>query len=214
MKRVVFCIAAAATLSGCAGTMDYKQPVSGPIQDQPEKVINRPLEAVWADAVPVLGTQTFVISNADKASGLVNIGYSGKPGTYVDCGRITSKVKMGGAERVYDFAAADAHQQYRTVIGNGVYEARRDMALEGRVNVVFRALTQDKTRVSVNTQYVLRRDVSVQPIEGWGQPGRSTDSITFSTKSMGAYPVVSETGRPTECVATGQLESEILKLIN
>ncbi|UUZ73433.1 hypothetical protein LP415_09480 [Polaromonas sp. P1(28)-8] len=90
-------------LAGCAGKVDYIRPTTKATPGSNVKILNRPREAVWTAAVPELGKRFFVINNLDKASGLINISYSGDPEKYIDCGRITSFVKNAKGERTYEF---------------------------------------------------------------------------------------------------------------
>ena len=77
--------------SGCSGRLDYMRPQ--PRIYAPNTVtIDLSKDALWAKMIPALGKEFFVINNLDKASGLINISYSGDPERYVDCGIITSQV--------------------------------------------------------------------------------------------------------------------------
>jgi hypothetical protein len=96
---------------GCAGSTDYTRPTTNP-QVENSKIINKPREAVWNAAVPALGKQFFVINNLDKASGFINLSYTGNPEAYIDCGRWVSYVKNAAGERTYAFPGASAAQVY------------------------------------------------------------------------------------------------------
>jgi hypothetical protein len=154
----------------------------------------------------------FVISNLDKASGLINISYSGDPARFVDCGSFTVTISgLNAKTQKVDGAAADAY--YETVgpvppYGfKGPVQIRRQMSLDGRVNVIFEALTPDSTRVTTATRYVLTRkiasSVAVMP---------QSDSVGFNGNEKGSFPSRGTT-QPLECVATGELEKSILSVI-
>lgn len=197
-------------ITGCAGRLDYVRPVTQPASEN-SKVIDKPREAVWKAAVPALGKQFFVINNLDQSSGLINLSYSGDPEAYVDCGRVVSYVKNLRGARTYEFAGAKADQSYEAMESSGLYAIQRKMSLEGRVNVVFEELGPDKTRVTVNTRYVLTRTTFVREVGGGNQ--NRTDSISFNSGSGASFPAASN-GRAIECVPTGKLERDILALIN
>lgn len=199
----------AIVITGCAGRLDYIRPATNAHVENSE-IIDKPREAVWNAAVPALGKQFFVINNLDKSSGLINLSYTGDPEAYVDCGRVVSYVKNLRGERTYDFAGAKAEQSYEVMNGSGLFAIQRTMSLEGRVNVVFEEMGPDRTRVTVNTRYVLSRVLQIQETGGGSQ--NRNDSISFNSGSGASFPA-SRDGRATECVATGKLEHELLSLI-
>lgn len=173
-------------------------------------VINKPRDSVWNAAVPQLGKRFFVINNLDKASGLINISYSGDPEKYVDCGRIVSFVKNARGERTYDFPGARAQQHYEVMTGNGLFFHDRRVQLEGRVNLIFEELGPSSTRVTASTRYVVQRTQTVRNVEGRTQTG--THSVSFNTGGEASFPAVAD-GRATECAATGEIEREILSIL-
>jgi len=198
-------------LAGCAGKLDYVRPSAPPGSANNTKIIDKPREAVWNSSVPELGKQFFVINNLDKSSGLINVSYNGAPEKYIDCGRVTSYVKNARGERTYDFAGASAQQQYEVMDGNGLFYINRRLSLEGRVNLIFEEVTQNQTRVTANTRYVVQRQVTVTAAAN-NIPQSGSDSISFNSGSSGAF-APNKNGQATECVATGALEREILSAI-
>lgn len=210
MLRVTV-LAAAVVMSGCAGKVDYIKPTALVDVSKNSKVLNRSKEEVWNSAVPELGKKFFVINNLDKSSGLINISYSGDPERYVDCGRVTSMVKNARGERFYDFAGAKAQQRYEIMDDMRFFEIARQMDLDGRMNLVFEETEAGKTRVTANTRYVVQRKLTIVPLGG-NFPQSFTDSVSFNAGSRGVFPA-SKSGQGTECVATGELENEVLSLI-
>jgi hypothetical protein len=80
------------SLTACAGKVEYLRPNIGvPIANT--RAVDMSRDELWTRLIPELGKRFFVINNLDKASGLINISYTGDPELYVDCGRITSYVK-------------------------------------------------------------------------------------------------------------------------
>jgi hypothetical protein len=65
-------------LAGCASATSNYQPPSTSARNY-SKEVNRPKDLVWNDTVAALGQRFFVINNMDKASGLINLSYSGDP---------------------------------------------------------------------------------------------------------------------------------------
>lgn len=207
--RVLLFAPAVLALAGCAGKLDYVRPVTLPANVPSNvKVIERSREAVWAAAVPELSKRHFVINNLDKASGLINLGYSGDPERFMDCGRIISYVKNARGERTYDFPAAKAQQQYEIMRPEGLFFLDRRMSLEGRINLIFEEIGPTTTRVTANTRYVVTRTQHVRGVSG--PPATRNDSIQFNSRQEASFPSSDAQGNSASCVANGRLEAEIL----
>lgn len=210
LKKLGICAAVGlATLTGCAGKIDYVRP-STPIATNNSKIVNKSKDEVWNSAVPALGKQFFVINNLDKSSGLINVSYSGDPEKYVDCGSVSSYVKNARGERTYAFPAASKAQTYEVMQGGLLYQVSRKMEVEGRVNLIFEDTGDNKTKVTANTRYLVKRDIT--STQHGGPTGRSSDSISFNSGSSSAFPATAD-GRATECVSTGALEAAILSAV-
>lgn len=204
-------IVCTAALAACAGKLDYVRPSAEAARTGNVKVIDRPREAVWTTSVPELGKRFFVINNLDKASGLINVSYTGDPEKYIDCGRITSYVKNARGERTYAFPGAKANQTFEVLDpSTGLFFIERKMSLDGRVNLVFEEVSPNQTRVTANTRYVVQRHITIRGTSGF--PQSNTDSISFNSGGGASFPARSD-GRATECVASGALERELLSAI-
>jgi len=210
--RFVLIALVASVLAGCAGKVDYVRPTTHMSSGLNSKLIQKPRDAVWATSVPALSKQFFVINNLDKASGLINLSYSGDPEKYIDCGRITSFVKNAQGERTYDFAGAKAQKNYEIMNpGVGLFFLDRRMSLEGRVNLIFEEVDVNTTRVTANTRYVVNRTQIIRSAAG-GFPQNSNDSISFNSGSSAPFPA-NQRGEFAECAARGVLEQEVLSAI-
>lgn len=198
------------SLTGCtASNFEYLRPVTVTPPSN-SIVVNRPVDSLWSAAVPALSREFFVINNIDKASGLINVSYSGDPEKYIDCGRIVSYVKNLRGARTYDFPASRASAQYETMTGLSLYAVERRMSLEGRINVVFEAVGSDQTRVTVNTRYVLSRALTIR--DALGKTDSRQESISFDSKHGASFAVLG-TAPTTECSPNGRLEQSILDLM-
>lgn len=211
LARFVVVAVASVLFGGCAGKVDYVRPTATMQPGANIKLIDKPRDAVWNAAIPELGKQFFVINNLDKASGLVNVSYSGDPERYIDCGRITSFVKNARGERTYDFPGARAQQSYEVMNDVGLFFIDRKMSLEGRVNLVFEEVNPSQTRVTANTRYIVQRQRVVRPAAN-GLPQTLNDSLSFNAGGSAAFAPGAD-GRAAECVATGNLEREILSAV-
>jgi hypothetical protein len=85
------------------------------------------------------------------------------------------------------------------------------MNLEGRVNVIFEDNGSNQTRVTVNTKYVLTKQI-IAIHAGDDARNDFTDTISFGTGGGASYPMTKQ-GKTTECVSTGKLEQDILSAI-
>jgi len=189
--------------TGCAGKLDYVRPT---ISTKPKNsiTINMPRDSVWNSAIPNLSKQFFVINNLEKASGLISLSYSGNPEIYVDCGRIISQVSNLRGERIYNFPASKAEQQYE-IMTSELYRASRKMSLEGRINLIFEEISPNETRVTANIKYILSRTRSVT--DALSHTSTESDVISFNSGGNASFT------EGAECIPTGKLESEILQAV-
>jgi hypothetical protein len=211
-RSTVIATAFAFILGGCAGKVEYARPSMQPSRTGNIKTLQKPREAVWSAAVPELSKRFFVINNLDKASGLINISYTGDPERFIDCGRITSYVKNARGERTYDFSGAKASQSYEVMNpGVGLFFIDRKMSLEGRVNLVFEEVSSTSTRVTANTRYVVARSQTIRNAAN-NIPQRVDDTISFNSGGGALFPPNAQ-GASAECLSTGTLEREILEAV-
>jgi hypothetical protein len=202
MKKCLLMLIIAMFMAGCAGKTMYLPPTQAYKADN-SIIVNKSRVEVWNQLVPALGSSFFVINNLDKESGFINVSYSGDPEKYVDCGIIDSYVKNARGERTYRFPASSAYKEYETMEnGQNLFFLKRKMNLEGRINIILQEVTQDSTLVTVNTKYVLTKDIMISNPQG--QSHYMSDSISFNTNGQGTYP------QQTICYATGTLEQEVL----
>lgn len=193
---------------GCASSLEYFPPSPGTKQNN-VVVINQPKETIWMKIVPALGREFFVIDHLDKDSGLLNISYSGDPQKYIDCGRIKSYLKNLRETKTYDFPAASAHIQYAVKKGY-IFLVNRNMDLEGRINLIIEEINPEKTRISVNTRYLVTKTEYWARLNGL-YPHTKINKMFFTSSGSGSFPT--DTPPPVTCRSTGKLESDILFLL-
>ena len=211
MMRHLLIASLAIVFVGCAGKVAYIRPTTLVPSSSNTTTLERGRDAVWSASVPELGKRFFVINNLDKASGLMNISYTGDPERYIDCGRISSYVKNARGERTHEFSGAKAQQSYEVMNPGGLFIIDRRMSLEGRVNLIFEEIGSTKTRVTANTRYVVVRTSIVRNMVN-NIPQNYSDTNSFNTGSSASFPANSE-GLAAECLSTGLLEQEILSAI-
>lgn len=211
MRLSAICLMAAIALGGCASAQITATPPVAAVTPTQTKVVSRPKDVVWDDTVAALGQRFFVVNNLEKASGLINLSYSGDPAQYVDCGTFTVTIS-GPRAKAQHINAASAHATYESVVLAPPYnmpqpiQVTRQMSLEGRVNLIFEAVSAKETRVTTATRYVLTRKISA----GGGMP--HIDNASFNGNEKGIFPPLGNSS-PLECVATGQLERSILEVV-
>ena len=176
------------------------------------RVIDKPRDFVLDASIAKLGNQTFVIDNHDKSSGLVNISYSGDPEKFINCGNVTSHVKEAGGQRDYDFPGAKAQMKYDIMNGNTLLHIDRKMSLEAHVSLDFMEINPNQTKVTANTLYVVRKDVtSTNANTAFHQSW--SDIVSFKTRGSAPFGNEVSSAATTSCVATGELEREVLSAV-
>ncbi|SAK99908.1 hypothetical protein AWB78_05851 [Caballeronia calidae] len=197
-------------VSGCASsTFSYTLP-SGQRTITTTKTIDKPREAVWASAVPSLGKDFFVINNIDKASGLINVSYSGDPHQFIDCGRVAASFTNARGTQNYNFDGSIKDALYTQFASPNMINIIRQMNLDGRINIIFESPTPDTTTVTVNARYVVERRIQARAPNGAADARR--DEIAFSSNGRGDFPPLGN-AVPTACLPTGKLEQDVLNLI-
>ncbi|KVP76893.1 hypothetical protein WJ94_15895 [Burkholderia ubonensis] len=206
---LLFGTTAVAALAGCASSnLAYTRPIAR--HTDTTKTIAKSRDAVWASAVPSLGKDFFVINNLDKASGLINVSYSGDPHDYVDCGHINAYFQNATGRHDYSFDGSAKEAVYTLYKYPVLVNFRRQMNLDGRINIIFETISANETRVTVNARYVMQRQLTARASNGRGDS--NTSSIAFSSGGTATFPEMN-TADGTECVPTGKLERDILSLI-
>lgn len=203
--NLTFILLAGSILSACS-SLKYTLP--DPVAKlENTKTINRSKEEVWDDLIPKLGKRFFVINNLDKDSGLINVSYSGNPGTYIDCGKMLIKNPDNKFQDSINVSVASESQDYAS--GGAIFNVR--MQLEGRVNLILQSLEQQKTLVSANTRYIVTKTLTYRPsfMTLPNPPGPLKISFNTGQRSTFSDPVNGVT-----CQSTGKLESDLLELAN
>lgn len=191
-------------LFGCAGDFAYKPPekTSGSIENTVQ--IKSPKNEVWKTITLALDDSSFVIDDFDKNAGFIYLSYSGDPEKYIDCGIIESYVKDAWGQRRYKFPASASYEEYETMVGTQkVLYHERKMNLEARVNVALQETSKNSTLITVNTKYILIKDIVTT--DSYGKQNLTNDEISFNTKNSGTYQ---DDG--LVCSATGALEREVV----
>ncbi len=197
--------------NACAtGSAKYYRP-SAPSALENSTILNKSKDEVWKEIIPALGRNFFVINNLDKASGIINISYIGDPEEYVECGRLHYQVNDPQGSRTYDFPAAKEYKEYKMALNGNSFIMKRRMALEGRMNIIFEEIGPNKTRVTVNTRYILTRTIQSQQI---GNPYSATDTniISFNSGQRKSFPGKGSY-KGTTCQPTGDFERSVLYLL-
>lgn len=205
MKKAVLMVIFSFLFGACSGKYAYIPPTQS-YKTNNTVTINKPIAEVWKQIIPALGGSFFVINNLDKESGFINISYSGDPEKYVDCGIIDSYVKNARGERTYRFPASTGYKEYETLEnGKNLFFIKRKMDLEGRINIIVQELSENSTLVTVNTRYLLTKDIIVSNPQN--QSFHEKNSISFNTNGSSTFPA------QTICFATGALEKEVLRTL-
>ena len=170
------------------------------------KTVDQTKSQVWSNLIPKIGKEFFVINNLDKESGLVNISYSGDPSRFVDCGTVQHTVTNLQGTRNYSFPGASPSETYETTQNGMLFRVSRQMALDGRMNLIIEELSPGQTQVSANTRYVLTKDFRVWDVQN--RMHSDSETINFNGGSVGTF------SSGTQCKSTGEFERIVLDLVN
>ncbi len=219
MKAVLILGVALLALAGC--TLLEGRPPPGPPPVKPptayakpdvdvvstlERDVWRPKKTVWKKFVLAVSRTNFYINHVDADNGEMQVHYSGDPKNYVDCGRVVNSVKTPQGDKIYDFAAASAYEQYQVMNKGKLFHVERRMGLTAAVRMAFNELEPGKTRVAAVSAYNLTRDQSV--VGANAKPLLLNDTISFNTGETGTFP-----NAATKCQPTGKLEAELFSLL-
>ncbi|MFA5663704.1 hypothetical protein [Castellaniella sp.] len=210
IRRLALFALLAGLLAGCAGRLTYTGPAV-PAAQAGSVLLPYGLQAGWAHALQALERHGYRILQADPATASITLQVAGLPQQYVDCGDVQSMVATGRDKivRTYTFPAAAGQQTYEQLMRGNIYDVNRRMALLSTVQVHLDAVGKAQTRASVQVEYKLTRTVQIRNATQRDYPA-ITDTIAFTSKAQGRFPGFD---KATRCVATGQLEREILNAL-
>jgi hypothetical protein len=157
--------------------------------------------------IPALAKSFYVINNIDKDSGLINISYRGDPEKYLNCGEVYYSVSDFGRKREYRFPGSRADQRYETRQGIHLIRGHRTMDLNGRMNIIFEEISNNRTRITVNIRYILTKTIIHRYADRRIMPATSKQTISFDSRQRKSFP-----GVKTTCQPTGLLEQGVLDL--
>jgi hypothetical protein len=202
-------------MTACASQNEYIEPTVRKTEpsnnisnDITEPVmVNASITSTWQKLSSAFSSRGIVIDKPDQASSIMTIRYSGDPKTYIDCGKVVSKVNTSKGEKTYDFAAAKAFQQYQIQQNGKNYLIDRRMILDIRTLLKLENIGPLKTKVTLDSStYGATRDQLVRG--GGAKPFGVTDKIDFGLKDGAKFQ-----NAATYCRATGKFEAEVLAII-
>ncbi len=219
MKRPLFIFLFLIFFSGCTGHYKYTPPAE-PAPGNNSIVLNESKDVIWAKMIPNLGKRFFTINNLDKSSGLVNITYKGDPEAYVDCGQTESQVKNVRGQRTYNFPVSRANQEFEALVEGELFVVTRKMVLEGRMNLIFEEIGENKTKISAMAQYILtntQTNRQISAIIDTNEKGTMdadleevSEAINFNSNGSASFRT---TIANAKCQPTGKFERDVLSLV-
>lgn len=171
------------------------------------KTVNKSRDNLWRSVSSALAQSRFAVTSVDYKSGAMQLRYAGDPRNYIDCGKVNAKVTLPTGDRVYEFPAAIASQQYQINNQGKIFNVDRRMTLEAQTVLSLQALDANSTATRIETRYGVTRDQFVTPTQG-GAPFNASDSINFMYNESATFP-----NAATRCTATMKLENELMQLI-
>lgn len=221
-------------IQGCTSTgttiTQYQEPT--PTHVKNSIVVQKDAETVWNELVKGLTNSFFVINNIAKDSRIINLSFSTDDAdTYIDCGVDTYTSTMNGKEYERSYAIADDNTtESVSTYNTGVplvptslakIHIKRDVDIDGRINIYVAPETPNTTVVKVNAVYSVSCDADmVANFYGWG----ATQNKVLNTKREHSelWDLQARTtsagdtyagDEKVKCVPTGVLEKTILDLV-
>ena len=186
-------------MSGCiSGTHSYSPPLATHVANS--VVVKRSQDDVWTGLLARLDQKIFVIDQIDKDSGLIHLSYSGDPEKFVDCGIVKMTVKDSAGERSYQFPSARQNTAFESTDKGNLYNIRRSMNLDSKIDVQFKKASGTSTEVSVNCKYLITKNSEITLVGGSileSRPINVIDSVTFYTGGGNTFTNSTGTCNPT-----------------
>jgi hypothetical protein len=205
-------------LTGCAvpiqSTANYVDPVLlEHVANQ--LVLDEEFDVVWNKLISGLSSEFFVITNVEKASGLITLDFStNEPERFVDCGTVT---RTYGGESTTFAVAGDYSFKHDEIVGVNVARKNviRHTALSGKINVHV-ARFPDGTRVTVNARYIWNLELGGTYVLAGSLASGPTQSLQRSNHSK-SFNTNSVSGPDVDldftCGPNGELEDMILDIV-
>jgi len=172
-------------LTGCA-TAVYTPPVDRAGLVSSDRTYQAGVDSTWGALVDFASSRFFSIQHVEKASGLMSLSFSATPvELYVDCGTITVSSAQQGSPEPY----------VRYLERN--FGAR----LEGRANVLARAVGVDAANVRVTARYTFT--VPGSPAQVFSFDTGSGQTLQLANPLLGTLPF-------RTCRPTGRIEMMVL----
>ncbi|MEW6263352.1 MAG: hypothetical protein AB1641_09755 [Thermodesulfobacteriota bacterium] len=208
MKKLLYVLLTSFILVGCVTGSHYYQPPLPVTELDNSIIIDKNKEELWKQIIPSLASTFFVINNIDKSSGLINISYNGNPEKYIDCGRLHFEINTPG-KQIFDFPGASAYQRYMVSPGPGqLFHMERKLDLEGRINIVVQEIASNRTKLIINTRYIVKKKNHISNVNGQ-LIQILEDSISFNSGQREKFGH----GVETTCTPNGELEKQIISIL-
>jgi predicted small lipoprotein YifL len=140
MRAFLASLLALFLLSGCGVTTPTYEPPEPTSADETSVVIDQNYDETWDELIQFTSQRFFAIDNYEKDSGLMTLSFSSEPERFIDCGKIDTDGPPS-----YEGAYV---QWYNN-------RPQANLTLDGRMNLTVQEVSESKTRVSVNTRYVV-----------------------------------------------------------
>lgn len=207
------------TLMGCAAKTEFgNQPPADYANEPFSRVYDAPLNKVWAAAIASISEDFFVLDNIEKDSHIITLSFSSQnPEQFIDCGQriITNTGGMSKSGTQYVNFAKQHESFYLSDGTPHPKEAVSNSNLTGKANIVFTALSNSKTKVTINARYVLSGTITAQQfipvgLNGYMQTVSENYSATFNTNQDGKLASSSFGSGSATCKSRRVLEKSIL----
>ncbi|MFO1031388.1 MAG: hypothetical protein U1F60_09925, partial [Planctomycetota bacterium] len=200
-----------ALFASCTTTdrFEYSPPPDAGPAPSNERLVQRPFDQVWSCLIESVGKTFFAIDNFERDSGLLTLSFSTRPFSHaVDGGhvRVLFDNSSAVAGRAFWFGG---NQQATKIDFDGNYadwvEQYLGGQMNGRMNIVVRKASENTTRVTINTRFVI---TSVSTFGGTA----TTTTWSWSSGERASQTLTDKKGNRVSRVfqSTGFVEKKIL----
>ena len=162
IARSILAIAACSLVVSCSclsGQFSYTPPPSAHFsRSLYERTYPYPLEQMWDASIDYIADSFFVIDHVIKDSKIINLSFGvDRPEKYLDCGTTESWVSgIFEKKRLYSFPTSSKYPRYEVNKDGSLVCVERTVILNGKINIFFTEVSENKTKVRVKTRYILQ----------------------------------------------------------
>jgi len=129
------------------------------------KTVSLSFGEAWDNAVQALSSTFYTINNIEKNSRIINVSFRlSDPAKYIDCGISKRVITYNEKANIFEYETAGSNEHdtlWETKEGYSIWsEVNRDNSVTGAANIYFTPLSESKTSITININYLLKTKLS------------------------------------------------------